>query len=158
MLVYDAQLPVLDDKFEGSEVALLAVTGGRVDRNFRRSYAWASHAADVGKLDKIVVVVEVDATDVAHTVGAVTQALFGARLHGKAVFDVRPVVRSFTVGVTAGQVEAGLKQFEAEVVEVKPAVKPVPVSKPSVKPVVKPVGGGNGPVGGEDSGDSKQVS
>lgn len=89
MLVYDEQLPALDDKFEGDEVALLAVRGGKVDRNFRRSYAWAKHAADAGKLKKVSVVVEITKADWIHTVGAVTSALSGQRLHSAAVFSVR---------------------------------------------------------------------
>lgn len=150
MLVYDVQLPVLDDKFVGDEVALLAAVGGRVDRNFRRNYAWAKHAADVGKLKKITVVVDVDSTDVVHTVGAVTSALSGRRLHGDAVFLVRAAARSFEVGVTAAAVEAGLAGLAAEAKpveapvkpEVKAEVKPEVEAKPEVKADVKPAAKG----------------
>lgn len=136
--MYDAQLPVLDDEFEGDEVALLAVVGRKVDAHFLRNYAWAKHAADVGKLTKITVTVLVDNSTVAHTVGAVVSALSGQRLHSKAVFDVRPVARGFDVGVAARSVELELASLVAqvEVVEdVKPA--PKPVGKPGVKADVK---------------------
>lgn len=129
------QLPVLDDSFEGDDVNLLAVSAGRVDRNFRRNYAWAKHAADVGKLKKIVVVVDVDGSDPIHTVGAVQSAVSGVRLHGKAVFLVRG-------GTSAGQI-ANASQVSAELeatLAAEPEPEPVkPVAKPAVKPAVKEV-------------------
>lgn len=93
MLVYDEQLPVLDDSFEGDEVSLLAVRGRKVDPHFRRNYAWAKHAADRGKLKKIVVVVAVTKDNWVHTVGAVTSALSGAKLHTAARFKVDTEIR-----------------------------------------------------------------
>ncbi|QXO14268.1 hypothetical protein SEA_CHASER_27 [Mycobacterium phage Chaser] len=88
MLVFDEQLPVLDDSFTGDEVVLLAVRGGKVDKTFRRNYAWAKHAADTGKLKQIVVVVALGRDSWVHTVSAVTSALSGAKLHRKARFKV----------------------------------------------------------------------
>ncbi|SHT52629.1 Uncharacterised protein [Mycobacteroides abscessus subsp. abscessus] len=87
MLVYDEQLPYLDDSFEGTEVAIKAVQGARVDRRFRRNYAWAKYAADRGKLTAITVVVAIDSSDVAHTVQAVRSALSGEVLHPLAGFE-----------------------------------------------------------------------
>lgn len=87
MLVYDEQLPYLDDSFEGTEVAIKAVQGARVDRHFRRNYAWAKYAADRGKLTAITVVVAIDSSGVAHTVAAVRSALSGEVLHPLAGFE-----------------------------------------------------------------------
>ncbi|AEF57211.1 hypothetical protein PBI_WINKY_29 [Mycobacterium phage Winky] len=110
MLIYDEQVPVLDDTFEGDEVSLLAVRGGRVDRNFRRNYAWAKHAADRGKLKKIVVKVAVNKDSWVHTVGAVTSALSGQRLHPLAAFNVDSDVRDIG-GDKLTQVLEALKEL-----------------------------------------------
>lgn len=103
--MFDENGVVLSDKFRAADVRLLAVVGGRVDRMFRRNYAVAKHGADCGRVKRITVVVDTDGSDVVHTVGAVVSALSGARLHGKAVFDVR--------GGWAGPVRAELEALVA---------------------------------------------
>lgn len=133
MLVYDSQLPVLDDSFTGSEVALLAVRDGRVDRAFRRNYAWAKHAANTGKLKKFVVVVEVGGADWVHTVGAVQSALTGGLLHPAAKFEVdfKPEFES-----TADKVYDTIVGWETEY----PAPKFVPKpQRPEPKPKAEDV-------------------
>lgn len=138
MLIYDAQLPVLDDSFAGDEVALLAVRDGKVDRAFRRNYAWAKHAANAGKLKKFTVVVEVGTADWIHTVGAVQSALTGALLHPAGAFDVRCVARSLSVAQTARVVADKLASWETApapvVVEQAPASKPQPKPRLELKP------------------------
>lgn len=130
MLVYDEQLPPLDDKFEGDEVNLLAVRGGKVDRHFRRNYAWAKHAADAGRVKKIAVVVAIDRTDWVHTVGAVTSALSGGRLHVAAEFRVH--VENLGYSGTAAKVQEALQ-------ELAPPVKfGAFLSQKALKPLVKP--------------------
>lgn len=121
-VVYEDQLPVLDDSYEGDEVSLLAVRGGKVDAKFRRNYAWAKYAADAGKLKQITVVVEIDRTDWVHTVGAITSALSGARLHDKAKFSL--VVTRFEWAKTAEKVTEALVELVA-----LPAPVPGPVEK-----------------------------
>ncbi|AXH67835.1 holin [Mycobacterium phage Bromden] len=148
-MVYDEQLPVLDDSFEGDEVVLLAVRGGRVDKTFRRNYAWAKHAADTGKLKQIVVVVALGRDSWLHTVSAVTSALSGAKLHRKARFKVDSEVSEIG-GDKLTKVLAALDELAAPKLtfsvgnldEVK-AVRPKP--KP---PVVEPKG--------EDKGEAKE--
>lgn len=106
VLMFDENGGVLNDKVKASDVRLLAVVGGRVDRMFRRNYAVAKHGADCGRVKRITVVVDTDGSDVVHTVGAVVSALSGGRLHDKAVFDVR--------GGWAGPVKAELASLVAE--------------------------------------------
>lgn len=127
MLVFDEQIPVLSDEFEDDEVTLLAVRGGRVDKHFRRNYSWAKHAADRGKLSKIRVVVEVTADSWVHTVGAVTSALSGQKLHASGEFRVLTPT-SVSGGVTAQKVQEALKELApirplvvGSVADVKPA-------------------------------------
>ncbi|MBF9350681.1 hypothetical protein HA138_13020 [Mycobacteroides chelonae] len=123
MLVFDEQIPALSDEFEGDEVTLLAVRGGRVDKHFRRNYSWAKHAADCGKLKKIRVVVEITADSWVHTVGAVTSALSGQRLHSSGEFRVFSPM-SMSVAGTAEKVNEALKELapiRQSVAEVKPA-------------------------------------
>ncbi|ALF01485.1 hypothetical protein SEA_NICHOLAS_29 [Mycobacterium phage Nicholas] len=111
MLVYDEQLPLLDDSFEGNEVNLLAVRGRKVDPHFRRNYAWAKHAIDRGALRKVVVIVALGSDSWVHTVGAVTSALSGQKLHQGARFKVDAEVSDIgTDKVT--QVLAALKELE----------------------------------------------
>ncbi|OMC55358.1 hypothetical protein A5747_13260 [Mycobacterium sp. IS-836] len=43
------------DDFDGDVVTLVSNVGGRKDRKFSRNYAWAKHAADRGKIRRIVV-------------------------------------------------------------------------------------------------------
>lgn len=104
--MFDENGAVLNDKFRASDVRLLAVVGGRVDRMFRRNYAVAKHGADCGRVKRITVVVDTDGSDVVHTVGAVVSALSGSCLHEKAVFDVR--------GGWAGPVKAELAKLVAK--------------------------------------------
>lgn len=127
MLVFDEQIPALSDEFEDDEVTLLAVRGGRVDKYFRRNYSWAKHAADRGKLSKIRVVVEVTADSWLHTVGAVTSALSGQKLHASGEFRVLTPT-SVSGGVTAQKVQEALKELApirqfvvGSVADVKPA-------------------------------------
>ncbi|QFG10260.1 holin [Mycobacterium phage DyoEdafos] len=110
-MVYDEQLPVLDDSFEGSEVAILAVRGGKVDKNFRRNYAWAKHAVDRGAVRKVVVVVGLGRESWVHTVGAVTSALSGGKLHQGARFKVDSEISDIG-GEKLTQVLAALKELE----------------------------------------------
>lgn len=126
-MVFDEQIPALGDEFEGDEVTLLAVRGGRVDKHFRRNYSWAKHAADCGKLKKIRVVVEITAESWVHTVGAVTSALSGQRLHSSGEFRVFSPM-SMSVAPTAEKVNEALKELApirqfvvGPVTEVKPA-------------------------------------
>lgn len=104
---------MLDDSFEGDEVALLAVRGGRVDRNFRRNYAWAKHAVDRGQLKKVVVKVVVNKDSWVHTVSAVASALSGRRLHRLAVFAVDAEVQDIG-GNKLTQVLEALKELDPE--------------------------------------------
>lgn len=45
----------MGDDFDGDTVVLVSNVGGRRDRHFARNYAWAKHAADRGRIDRIVV-------------------------------------------------------------------------------------------------------
>lgn len=131
-MVFDEQIPALGDEFEGDEVTLLAVRGGRVDKHFRRNYSWAKHAADCGKLKKIRVVVEITADSWVHTVGAVTSALSGQRLHSSGEFRVFSPM-SMSVARTAEKVNEALKELapiRQSVAEVKPAPR---VNEPRAK-------------------------
>ncbi|QNO01056.1 hypothetical protein [Mycobacterium phage CELFI] len=111
MLIYDEQVAFLsDENFAGDEVTLLAVRGGKVDKHFRRNYAWAKHAADRGQLKKIVVKVAVNKDTWVHTVGAVTSALSGQRLHPLAAFNVDADVRDIG-GDKLTQVLGALKEL-----------------------------------------------
>lgn len=125
MLVYDEQLPPLDSKFDGDEVNLLAVRGGKVDKHFRRNYAFAKHAADTGKLKKIAVVVAIDKTDWVHTVGAVTSALSGGRLHSAATFRMH--VENLDYAGTSEKVQEALKELAAP-------PKPLVIATPKAAP------------------------
>lgn len=128
-MIFDAQLPPVDDSFTGDEVVLLAVRNGQVDRSFRRSYAWVKHAADIGRIKKFTVVVEVSSADWVHTLGAVQSALTGGLLHPAGVFDVRVTVRDARVAQAASAVALQVKSWETtapEPVKVKPPVPVVP--------------------------------
>lgn len=52
---FSEDTPLIGDSFEGDTVTLVSNVGGRKDRNFSRNYAWAKHAADCGKIRRIVV-------------------------------------------------------------------------------------------------------
>lgn len=119
MLVYDEQLPVLDDSFEGDEVALLAVANGVVDKAFRRNYAWAKYAADRGQLKKIIVVVRVGKESHQHMIVSVVSALSGGKLHPAAWF----------------QVEAATPQISAD--KVAKAAAYLAFLEPETRPVVQ---------------------
>lgn len=139
MLVYDEKVAPLNDSFDGDSVALLATVGGKVDKHFRRNYAWAKHAADVGRLKKITVVVSVDGTDWVHSVGAVTSALAGGRLHAAGVFRLH--VENLDYADTSKRVLEALKELAPE----KPK---------EVAPVVDKAGArGRRPLGKDDKGE-----
>lgn len=87
--VIDELVDPLGDSFSGDTVAIQAVKAGRVDRNFRRNYAWAKYAADRGRLSKVTVVVSVDGVPAARTAQAVLSAVSGTRLHPVASFYVK---------------------------------------------------------------------
>ncbi|OYN81793.1 hypothetical protein [Mycolicibacterium sphagni] len=132
MLVYDEVLPVLSDEFTGDEVAILAARGGRVDRAFRRSYAWAKHALATGELKRLTVVVELNRDSWVHTLGAVNSALSGERLPVGAAFKVDAPVDEIG-GQKLTNVLDALNELTPPVVPV------VPASKVKLEPKPEPV-------------------
>lgn len=126
LFVVDKEFAFLEDEndFVGDEVALLATVGGQVDPHFVRNYGWATNEA---KIKKVTVVVGIDTTDWIHTVAAVRSALFGRRLHDKAVFYVR------TEGVGYTSVAGKVSDVLAEELAAAPAVKPAAQKPKDVK-------------------------
>jgi hypothetical protein len=52
---YNENTDYVSDEHDGDVVTLVSNVGGRKDRKFSRNYAWAKHAADRGKVRRIVI-------------------------------------------------------------------------------------------------------
>ena len=88
MFYYDERTPLLDDSYEGGEVAILLTVGRRVDKTFRRNYSWAKNALACGRLEKLTVVVVVNGDTWVHTAHAVASGLAAMPLPVGAGFSV----------------------------------------------------------------------